>query len=371
MKVLHLDTGREWRGGQQQVLHLTHGLEDRGVTSVVATPQDSPIAHRLQDEGLPVIEFPYTRHFAPRTIQAFQKVLADQQWDILHMHTSHAHTLGFLSLKMPPRKPFVKPAFVVSRRVDFVPNRDPVSRLKYTAAGQHFICVSEAIRDILFQYGIPEKQLYVVHSGVSMPESNGDGSASREALRDELGVNGNGLILGTIGNLVPHKGHQFLIGALAKVREVRQDFRAVLVGGGELESNLRSRARAAGLEEHIVFAGQIPNAARLVGAFDIYVHPSVEEGLGTSILDAGAAGIPVVATRAGGIPEAVLDGKTGLLVPPANPAALADAMLKLMEDAALRESMRGAATQWIGRSRTKENMIDQTLSVYRKIHSKH
>ena len=370
MKVLHIDTGKEWRGGQQQVLYLTRGLEERGVTSVVITPHGSTLARKLHAQNLPVIEIPYRTHYAPRTVRAVQRILADRTWNVLHMHSSHAHTLGFLSLRLPPPRAFPKPIFVISRRVDFVPHRDPLTRLKYTATNQYFVCVSEAVRQILIRYGIPERSVFMVRSGVSMPPKTKAGDKWRDKRRDALGVPRDVFLLGSIGHLVPHKGHRHLIRAVAAAREVRPDLHLVLIGDGELEAELRAIVAEENLEDAVHFAGYRPSASKYVGAFDLYVHPSVEEGLGTSILDAGAGAVPVVATRAGGIPETIQDGITGLLVPPADADALATAIIELAGDPERRARMAVAAREWVETSRSEQRMIEETLAVYRSLVSR-
>lgn len=367
MKVLHIDTGREWRGGQQQVLYLTRGLEERGVTSVVATPQGSPLARKLRAQDLPVIELPYQSHYAPRTVRAVQRVLADRSWNILHLHSSHAHTLGFLALRLPPPRSFVRPIFIVSRRVDFVPNRDPVTRLKYTSANQSFVCVSEAVREILVSYGVPDRSVFVVRSGVVLPRESDFGERWRDRRRESLGVPTDVLLLGSIGHLVPHKGHRHLIRALALAGKERAGIHLVLIGDGELRGELTTLAATEGVADQVHFAGYRPSASKYVSAFDLYVHPSVEEGLGTSILDAGAGGVPVIATRAGGIPETIQDGVTGLLVAPADAEALASAILRLAGEPELRARMGRAAREWVTTARSESRMVEETLTVYRNL----
>lgn len=369
MKVLHLDSGLEWRGGQQQVLYLTQGLEELGVTSVVATPQGSPLSKQLRQRDLPVIEIPYTAPFAPKTVRAMQRILADRNWSVLHSHTAHAHTLGFLSYRLPPPRSFQRPAFVVSRRVDFVPRQDPLTRLKYTSDKQYFVCVSDAIRRILEDYGVPARSLFVVRSGVSIPElvPEAQRTGHIRKLRDDLGIPADRFLLGSIGHFVAHKGHRYLLEAVASLRAAHPTLHLVLLGNGELEDDLRGRASALQIDDAVTFAGQRPHARQFLPAFDLYVHASVEEGLGTSVLDAGAAGIPVVATRAGGLPEAVEEGRTGVLVEPANTEALAQAIADLIPDQARRLAMGCAGRTWVEAGFSEHHMVDASLSVYREI----
>lgn len=365
MKVLHVDTGTEWRGGQQQVLLLTHGLTELGITSVVVTPSGSPLAKALRARNLPLIEIPYAAPYAPRTVRSLQRVLADRSWSVMHMHSSHAHTLGFLSLRLPPPRSFQRPAFVVSRRVDFVPHGDPLSRLKYTTPHQFFICVSDAIRTILQEYGIPPRSLYVVRSGVVVP--NSITQEQRTGLRQDLGIAEDAFLIGNVGQLVPHKGHRYLLEAFAKLEPTIPRAHLILIGDGELEASAKNQAAQLGIAARVTFSGYRPGAARFIPAFDLYVHASVEEGLGTSILDAEAAGVPVVATRAGGIPEAVIENETACLVDPGDAGALAQCMSVLASDEARRQRMANAGPKWIRECRSERLMVEGTLAVYQDI----
>jgi glycosyltransferase involved in cell wall biosynthesis len=379
LKVLHLDTSREWRGGQQQVLYLTRGLEERGIVSVVAAPQGSPLAQRLRKQDLSVIELPPGAVFAPRVVRALQQILADRRWNVLHAHTANAHTLGFLAFRLPAPRSFIRPSFVISRRVDFVPARDPLTRLKYTTGDQTIVCVSAAIRAILEQYGVTPHALRVVRSGVQLPGVRiasdplpselrpNARDEERLELRSELEVPADAILLGNIAQLVEHKGHTHLLEAMALVAREEARAHLVLLGNGDLEKDLRRQAERLELNGRVTFAGYRPDAARYLPAMDLFVMSSVEEGLGTSMLDAQAAGVPVVATRSGGIPEAIHDGVTGRIVPPAQPAEMARAIVALLRDPDLRSRMGRAGRTWIEEGFTADRMIDETLAVYREV----
>jgi L-malate glycosyltransferase len=382
LKVLHLDISTEWRGGQQQVLYLTRGLEERGVVSVVATTQGSPLAQRLRQQDLPVLELPASPIFAPKLGRALQHILADRTWHILHAHTAHAHTLGFLAFRVPPSRPFHRPSFVIARRVDFVPSRDPLTRLKYTNAGQTIICVSEAIRRILLAYGVAPDSLRVVCSGVQVPGTSQPGDPlpseldprrlqqERLDLRTELGVPGDALLLGNIAQMVEHKGQRYLVEAMPIIRRAVPSAHLVILGSGELERDLRSRTDQLSLDGAVTFAGFRPDAARYLPAFDLFVLSSVEEGLGTSTLDAQAAGVPVLVTRAGGSPETVLDGVTGLLAEPADAEALARQAIVLLTDEPRRLRMGAAGRRYIAEAFSADRMVDETLATYRELTSR-
>ena len=174
--------------------------------------------------------------------------------------------------------------------------------------------------------------------------------------------------MGNVAALVPHKGQRYLIDAAAEVVRHVPDARFVIAGEGELESALRRRIAALGLEKHVVLAGFRPDIIPLHKGFDLFVMSSTTEGLGTSALDAMACGKAVIATRAGGLAEVVVDGETGLLVPVRNPHALADAIVRLLRDPELRQRC-GATQAWPGRKppSTWSGWSDETLQVYESL----
>lgn len=379
VKILHLDTGREWRGGQKQVLFLTQGLEERGVVSVVATPQDSPLATRLRTLDLPMIPLPPGSPFTPKSVKMLQAVLADRHWHILHAHTAHAHTMGFISLRLPPRRSFHRPAVIVSRRVDFVPSRDPLTRLKFTTQGQTFICVSDAIAGVLRTYGVPSQHIRTVHSGVPIPgeplpfeplpfdHAPRRQEQERRDLRREIGMAEDAFVIGNIAQLVGHKGHRYLLDAMPTIAAAVPNARLLIFGAGELEGDLKRQSERLGLSTRVTFAGFRPDATRYLSAMDIFAISSVEEGLGTSILDAEAAGLAVVGTRAGGIPETIVDGQTGLLVEPQDADALATAIIELASDPARRAAMGRAGREWVKERFSSAQMVESTLAIYREV----
>jgi len=326
-----------------------------------------------------VIELPPSSPFSPKSVRALQQILADRTWHLLHAHTAHAHSLAFLAFRLPPARPYHRPAVVISRRVDFVPARDPLTRLKYTTGEQTFLCVSNAIQKILLTYGVAPSSLRVVHSGVHLPgapdptdplpsELDPSGvSRERRDLRMELGVPPESLLLGNIAHFAEHKGHRFLLDALAGIREAVPQAHLVLFGSGELEKELRRQVERLELDGSVTFAGFRPDAARYLPALDLFVMSSIEEGLGTSILDAQAAGVCVVGTTAGGIPEAMCDGSSGLLVPKGDAAALSRALQRLLHDTPLRRRMGAAGREWVKERFSSARMVEETLAVYREI----
>jgi glycosyltransferase involved in cell wall biosynthesis len=219
--------------------------------------------------------------------------------------------------------------------------------------------VSRAILGVLESAGVERERLRLVYEGVPEPARVPGG---REALAS-LGVPQHAQVIGNVAALTGHKDHATLLEAMALVRARKPDARLVICGEGELRGALEARARALGIADRVLFAGFRRDLDRLMPAFDVFCLSSHLEGLGTSLLDAMALGLPVVATAAGGIPEAVEDGATGRLVAPRDARALADALAE-----ALGDERQLAAWGEAGRRRylecfTAERMVDETLRV--------
>ena len=187
--------------------------------------------------------------------------------------------------------------------------------------------------------GVPRQRAVTVHEGIDLGRI---AAASPAKLHEELWLPHGSPIIGNVAALVPHKGQKHLVEAAALVVRQVPDARFIIAGEGELRPSLEHQIKHLGLEKHVLLAGFRPDVLSVHKAFDMFVMSSVTEGLGTSILDAMACGRPVVATTAGGIPEVVRDGETGILVPPRDHEAMADAIVKLLKDEPLRRRM-GAA----------------------------
>ena len=214
---------------------------------------------------------------------------------------------------------------------------------------------------MLIQDGIPESRVSVVHEGIDLHRAE---HARPADIHRELWLPHGAPLVGNVAALVPHKGQRHLLDAAALVLQKVPDARFIIAGTGELEQSLTHHAHALNLDKHVFFTGFRPDVLSLHKAFDIFVMSSVTEGLGTSVLDAMACGRPVVSTRAGGLPEIVDHERTGLLVPLRDPSAMADAIVRLLTDDALRARYGAAGLQRIRERFNADRMVDETVEVY-------
>lgn len=345
-------TARTWRGGEQQVLYLLSGLSARGLAPRLAAPPESPLARRAREQGIEVVPLRSRGDLDLGAAAALRRAAAGA--DLLHLHTGHAHALGLLAtVGIRPR-----PAVVVARRVDFPIRAGFASRLKYGPRVDRFVAVSHAVARVLEAGGVPRGRITVVHSGVDPARFAGPGNGER--LRADLAIPRSAKLVGFVGALVPHKAPGDLLEALAGLPP---EVHGVLVGTGELETPLRRRAAADDLSGRVHFLGQRDDVPALLPAFDVFCLPSRQEGLGTSVLDAMAAGTPVVATLGGGIPEMVVDGECGLLAPAGDPEALRVLLLRVLTDRSLAGRLVAGGRERIT-GFTADRMVEKTLGVY-------
>ena len=325
LRIAHIDTGLSLRGGQRQMLLVAQGLRELGHEQVIVCLEGSGLEERAQREGFRVFSLP---SFDPG--HAFGILLWRQQlqtWapQIVHAHDGRGQTLAWLaSMGLPLRR-------VASRRVTFFPSDRWTYRLKYGRTCQAVVAVSENIRDLSVQAGVPREQITVIPDGIAIPAEL-PGAAERRRLRTSWQCNDDDFVLGLLGASTPEKGHDLALAAFALLIEKLPKLRLVLAGDEAAIPDSKLTNNAHPKDPRVLRLGPIGNLAEFFPGLDLFVMPSKAEGLGSSALWAMAYGLPVVATRVGGLPEIVVENETGWLIPPRSPQALADAILLASHD---------------------------------------
>lgn len=351
----HVDTERTWRGGEQQVLYLARGLQAAGHRAIVVCQPRSPLLKAAQEASLETVAIRMLGEADPVASFRLATLGRRVQAHLIHAHTSCAHTLGIVARSMGCRA-----SLIVARRVDF-PIR---SRWKYGNSVNRFIAVSEAVRRVLEQGGVPRDRIAVVHDGVDLGRI---ASAPQHDYRAEFGLNRSHILIGNAAHMADHKGQRFLIDAMPLVLQRHPEARLLIVGTGELWNSLTAQARRLHVEHAVIFAGFRTDVPSILKGLDVFVISSHLEGLCSSLLDALAAGCPVVATSAGGIPEVVEDKHNGLLVPARDPQALANGICHLIEDRSLAARLAHHGRLTVEQRFSVKRMVDGTLAVYRSV----
>lgn len=357
MKILHVEAGKHYYGGARQVAYIIEGLAQRGVENVLACPIGADIAtavgntahvHQLAMGGDADIGMAWR----------LAKLIRAVQPDIVHLHSRRGADLwGGIAARLAGTP------CILSRRVDNPESRLQVA-LKYRLY-DHVITISEGIRRVLLDEGLAPQRVTCVRSAVDaapylIP-------VDRTAFRREFSLPEQAIVIGMVAQLIPRKGHRYLIEAIKSLRTSFPDVRVLLFGKGPLQAELENDIAQNGLAGIIRFTGFRNDLPQWLGGLDILAHPADMEGLGVSLLQASAAAVPIVTSRAGGLPEAVAENVSGLLIPPGDVPALISALRKLLDDAVLRKKMGEAGRARILAEFSIDAMVDGNLAVYRQV----
>ncbi len=360
LHVLHLSTAKNWRGGEQQVAYLCRELAASGVPQTLLCPTASPLGERMREAGVPVRTFRPGMAFDLRLGHQLSRVAKEVGATLIHTHDSHGHTaavLGnnFFGMRLP---------LVVSRRVDFPIHSGISARFKYGHRRvRRILCVSDAIREITAAGLGDPKVLRTVHSGVDPARF---AAPSDGRLRTLLQVDDGVALVGCVAALAPHKDLGTFISTIGLLRDRGSAVHGVLIGEGPLRNALEEQRNVLGLEGRVHFTGFQEDVPILLRELDVFLITSRTEGLGTSILDAFACDIPVVATRAGGIPEIVHHGRSGLLCAVGDTACLAGSVTRVISDADLRQRLVEGGREVLQRH-LPEAVAAATLKEYRAV----
>ncbi len=360
MRVAHLDTGRTWRGGQGQVLLLMRELRQRGVVQKLLAPA-GPLFERAKAEDFEVVRWESHGELDPIAILRARHALAHFRPGIAHLHSAHAHALG-----TPAARLARVPGVVVSRRVDFAVRRNLFSRLKYRLPVDRYLCISRGVMDVMLASGLDASSLAWVPSGIEIEAVLAEAARPTLDLRDWLGLPPGAEVVGTVASLAPHKNHALLLEAAPALLAARPNAHLVWLGEGECRAALERRRGELQLAARVHMPGFRPDAKALMTQFTVFCLSSNLEGLCTSLLDAQALGVPIVATAVGGVPEVVGDGVTGRLVRALEPAALALALTEALARPDLRTGWANAgriSVESFGISNTAE----RTLAEYQRV----
>lgn len=354
MKVLHVEMGRHLYGGARQVAYLLDGLARHPGEHVLVCAEGAEIAGAIANPAVRLHPLPFRGDMDLGFVRRLRGLIRTERPDLMHLHSRRGDALAALAGRAE-RLPMVH-----SRRVDNPPRWFDL-RLKFPCF-ERIVTISEGIRRVLLAAGVPERQVVCVPSAVDTARYRPGGEPAW--FRGEFGLEPEAVAIGVIAQWIPRKGHATLFDALPAVVEKFPQTRVLLFGKGPLEAELRAAVRARGLEPWAGFAGFRTDLDRVIPCLDLVVHPAWMEGLGVSLLETAACGIPIIASRVGGIPEAVEDGLNGYLLEPGDSAALAARLLELLGDPARRAAMGQAGRERVLERFSLESMVDGNFAVY-------
>ncbi len=350
MRLLHIDGGRAWGGGQNQVRLLMRGLARLGAEQLCICPAGSPLEKRLLTERLPVRVITWKTGNDPRAIAAIARNV--RQWDVIHAHDAHALQLAM----MPARLAGV--SLVATRRVP-----EPAQPMKWNLATR-VIAISQTVRRSLLNCGVHEQRIRVVFSGVDVDEIL-TLVPDTPTLRERIGVARGDFLAGNIARLVSFKQQTLIPAAAARANGINW----VIVGEGPQRQAIEQSIAQHRVNGRVHLAGALADARRCLSELDAFVFTSLGEALGTSILDAMARGVPVIApdhSGPGEILRPVHEATAASLYAPGDAAALAYAVSRVRDEPALRAAMIERQRERL-RDFVIQKTVDGNVAVYREV----
>lgn len=355
MKILHVELGRHLYGGARQVAYLLNGLEKfpgeyglvcaAGAEIAGAITNSSVKIHRIATKG--DVDF--------SSIGKIRKIIQRERPDMLHIHSRRGDMLAALA-GMLEKKPMVH-----SRRVDNPPSFFD-KHFKFPRF-RKIITISHGIRKVLQEANVPAEQLICIPSAVDT-ERYRPVKMDKDKFRALFGLRGDGPVLAMVAQLIPRKGHEVLFSALPFVRAKHPGLQVLVFGRGPLKDELQKSAERRGIGKFVHFQGYLENMHEILPNVDMVVHPASAEGLGVALLESAACGVPIVASRVGGIPEIVRDGLNGYLITPGDSDTLARHILMLLDDPELLQQFGNTGRELAVEHFSLERMVRDNYRVY-------
>lgn len=357
IKVMHVEAGKHLYGGALQVFYLMRELKALGVENYLVCPVGSDIARESQSVAT-VLETPMKGDLDFTLSHRIKKLAVKYQCDVLHAHSRRGADMwtGIAANK-------AKLPAVLTRRVDN-PEAGWLAKFKATKY-QKITAISEGIRKVMIEDGVPESQVTTIHSSVDKdkfkPINDDETFRHRFALREDYPV------IGVIAQLIERKGHRFLFEITPLLIKKFPCLKIMVFGKGPLEEELKSLADELGISSSVDFVGFQKDMENIMPNLDLVVHPALMEGLGVSLLQASACGVPIVASASGGIPEIVRDTENGLLVPAGDKDALYESVLSLLASKEKRKELGKRGRQIIEEDFSTLTMAKSYLKLYEKL----
>lgn len=327
MKILHTNFHKGWGGQSNRILTVSRELYKNRHEVTIAAPPNSELIKRANKEGLKVFEEAHFRRgFVPlrlyKDVKKIRSLIEKEKFDIIHTHGSQDSWAVALAMSFLKNRPFL-----IRTKHNIFPIKDhAANRWLYGRATDKVICISQAICDYCRakSYIAPEK-LALIHSAVDAEKFK---RGNRDHFRKEWKLEGK-FAVGITGRLCQEKGHTVLLQAVKEIKDRIPELILLVVGTGTLYQKLKEFAQELGIMDQVVFTGFRRDIPDVLAGFDLFIMPSLSEGLGTAVLEAAAAGLPIIASNIGGIPDIIQTNKNGLLVPPGDPKVLTEGILTL------------------------------------------
>lgn len=359
MRVLHLSSEKHLRGGERQIILLVTELKKQGVSSWIACRTGSSFSQYCRENNWPFIELPFRNSFDIKSIWRLNNFYKIQEIDIVHIHSGKSHSIAVLST-------FVgnKARLILSRRVFYPIKKNWFTKWKYNHSSiERVISISRAVQTQVLKILKDPNRSTVIYSGIDINRFKHPSGL----LRQKYALTSDAIIIGVTAAIEPAKDLKVFVDTAALVLSKTPNSTFFIIGDGPEGNTIQQYIDEKGLSKKVHITGFLHNVEEVLPELDIFLMTSQTEGLGTSILDAFACRIPVVATRAGGILEMVKHGETGMLASIKDSANLAQHVLYLLNNPSVKDKITQQAYELLIQKFTHSVMAQHTLEVYREV----
>lgn len=361
MKILHLSSEYTWRGGEQQIAYLLEELRSAGVDNLVAVRKGSEFEKWCRDHDFKYFTLNFKNSLDAASAYRLKQQIKITNPDLIHAHTSKGHGILAIAYALGLKKPSV-----ISRRVDFHLKKLGFSNWKYNIGQiKRIICVSDEIRQIVQKSIKSPERAVTVYSGIDL--SRFAAITSSNFLQMKYGLPHNSFLVGNTSAIADHKDYfTFTDTARNVLASGIKDIYFFIIGDGPMKDQILDYVKNSGLEDKIIFTGFLKNIPEILKELDLFLMTSKTEGLGTSVLDAFASGLPVISTNGGGLKETVIHEVTGLQAETGDAEGLAAHVQELYNQPEKRKQLSDNAHEFVKKF-TKYNTAAETLKIYESI----
>lgn len=357
INILHTESSLGWGGQENRTLNELTGLRALGYQPLLTCPPNARLGARAREAGFEVIDIAMRGALDLPALWKLRRLMASRHIDIVNTHSGRDTQLAGMAARTLGKQ---RPCIVRTRHLAL-----PISSLfSYVTLPDHVVTVSRFVASYLASAKVPIERITVVPTGIDLSRYQ---ITTPGSLRAELGLANDAPLIGTVAILRRKKGHAELVEAIPTVLKKFPDAHFVFAGDGPQTDNLNQRIRELGLTRNVHLLGLRRDVVNVLASLDLFILPTHQEALGTAFIEAAAMGVPAIASRVDGVPEVVCDGKTGLLVPVGDSAAIAASIIRLLADNPLRKAMSAAARPWVEAHYSREVMVESMLSVYQKL----
>jgi glycosyltransferase involved in cell wall biosynthesis len=364
--VLQLRSSIGFFGAENVILELAKGLQHTDYRPIIGvfkngSPASEALAEIARQHGIATVGFRDQRPFDHKAAGAIRNFVKENRIDLIHSHGYKANVYaqavkhGIAIRTLATCHPWTETTYSLRSRVYTRVDKFLLSRF------DRVVAISEEVKAEILQAKVPRHKVTVIPNGIDLERFNA--SAEKQKIRAELGLPAEGIIVGTIGRLVPEKGQHLLIEAAARLAKNFSNVFYLIVGDGPLRQELQACARNAGLENRVILFGVSDQIPQLLNLMEVFVLPSLSEGLPMVILEAMAAGKPIIATNVGAIPQVLRDHESGLIIEP-NANELADAISYLLNHPPIARGFGEKALDHVRDEYSSQKMTREYVAVF-------